>query len=134
MKAIIFDIDQTICTHNGRGPFEWSKISSDLPIPYMRDLNAALDSFNDRVIIFVTGRPEICRQETEKWLEEHGFVYNKLYMKPNPYEKGFIYKERVLKEILKNYEVIAAYDDEIKCAEMYKNNGIFILRPLNYVY
>ena len=51
----------------------------------------------------------------------------------NPTERGYITKEIALQNIQQNdYEVIMAFDDDQKCAEMYARNNIMTMIPLNY--
>ena len=54
-------------------------------------------------------------------------------MKPEQYEKGFIFKQTELVQLLENYDVKFAFDDDQKCANMYKENGVIIFQPINYV-
>lgn len=131
-KAVIFDIDNTILYHTNRSPFDWSDLSGDVLIPEMRDLIEMYRN-NDYRIILLTGRPENSRKETVKWLNNNHIYYSMLIMKQDdPYEKGFIYKQKKL-EILKNYfDIKFAYDDDTKCAEVFKENGIITFQPINY--
>ena len=131
IPAVIFDIDNTILYHTNRSPFNWSDLSGDKLIPGMDYL---IDMFNfyDYYIIIITGRPELVRPQTEKWLTENGIIYDSLIMKPGQYEKGFIFKERELKKLLETYDIKFVFDDDTKCANMYKENGVIIFRPQNY--
>ena len=132
IPAVIFDIDNTILYHTNRSPFNWSDLSGDKLISGMDYL---IDMFNfyDYYIIIITGRPELVRPQTEKWLTENGIIYDSLIMKPEQFEKGFIFKQRELVRLLENYDVKFAFDDDQKCANMYKENGIIIFQPINYV-
>ena len=131
IPAVIFDIDNTILYHTNRSPFNWSDLSGDKLIPGMDYL---IDMFNfyDYYIIIITGRPENVRIQTEEWLSKNGIVYDELIMKPEQFEKGFIFKQRELVQLLEKYDVKFAFDDDTKCANMYKENGIIIFQPINY--
>ena len=132
IPTVIFDIDNTILYHTNRTPFDWSDLSGDTLIQGMDHL---IDMFNfyDYYIIIMTGRPESVRSQTKEWLSKNGIVYDKLIMKPEQFEKGFIFKQRELVRLLENYDVKFAFDDDQKCANMYKENGIIIFQPINYV-
>ena len=132
IPAVIFDIDNTILYHTNRNPFDWSDLSGDTLIQGMDHL---IDMFNfyDYYVIIITGRPELVRPQTKEWLSRNGIVYDELIMKPEQYEKGFIFKQRELVQLLENYDVKFAFDDDQKCANMYKENGVIIFQPINYV-
>jgi hypothetical protein len=132
IPAVIFDIDNTILYHTNRSPFNWSDLSGDTLIPGMDYL---IDMFNfyDYYIIIMTGRPESVRTQTEEWLSKNGIIYDRLIMKPEQFEKGFIFKQRELVQLLEKYDVKFAFDDDVKCANMYKENGVIIFQPINYI-
>lgn len=132
IPTVIFDIDNTILYHTNRTPFDWSDLSGDTLIQGMDHL---IDMFNfyDYYVIIMTGRPESVRSQTKEWLSKNGIVYDELIMKPEQFEKGFIFKQRELVRLLENYDVKFAFDDDQKCANMYKENGIIIFQPINYV-
>lgn len=131
IPAVIFDIDNTILYHTNRSPFNWSDLSGDKLISGMDYL---IDMFNfyDYYVVIVTGRPESVRPQTEEWLSENGIIYDSLIMKPEQYEKSFIFKERELKKLLETYDIKFVFDDDTKCANMYKENGVIIFQPQNY--
>jgi predicted kinase len=69
-KALIFDIDGTVAKmNNKRGPFEWAKVGNDDPVHEVLELARKLSS--SYKIIFMSGRDEACRTETENWLAKH---------------------------------------------------------------
>lgn len=134
MQAVIFDLDRTILYHTNRSPFNWTDLSGDQIIPGVKILIEALQA-HGLAIIFITGRPERVRPQTIGWLNKHlPNVTYMLYMKEgNPQERGFITKEQSLVLIQQGgYEVVMAFDDDQKCAEMYMRNNIMTMIPLNY--
>ena len=133
-RAIILDLDNTLLYHTNRNPFNWSDLSGDTIIPEMDFvLDMISESFDDPDIIIVTGRPESIRPQTEDWLRENDVAYTKLYMKQgDPMGKSAPHKKLCLDEIKKDYDFIIAFEDDNKCAQMYVDNGVFTLMPLNY--
>lgn len=130
-NAIIFDMDNTILYQTNRNPFDWRDLSGDKPIKNVIEVLENLSYVN--LIILVTGRPESVRSNTEQWLLENDIPYDELYMKQgDPKDKAFISKENNLKKIQEKYNVIAAFEDDNKCAEMYVKNNIITFVPLNY--
>ena len=130
--AIIFDLDNTILYQTNRNPFNWSDLSGDVLIPEIESLISVLYNAGN-AIMFVTGRPELARVQTEKWLEDNGVDYDRLYMKQgDPMGKAVHSKELTLNEIKKEFNVVMAFEDDNKCAEMYVKNNVMTLMPLNY--
>lgn len=130
-KVVIFDIDNTILYHTNRSPFNWTDLSGDTMIPQVLELMRTLSEHY--YIFLVTGRPDTAREATIEYLIEGNVPCAKLYTKAEAYEKGYIYKERILKEIQEKYEVLMAFDDDQRCIDMYVRNNIIIMRPMNYL-
>lgn len=120
--AIIVDIDGTIAKMVDRGPFEWSKVGSDQPIEPIINLVHLLSDFYP--ILFLSGRDEICRPQTEKWLEQNTYIksYSKLFMRPQGNnEKDSIIKRRIYDTKIKNvYDVRYVLDDRDQVVKMWR--------------
>jgi predicted kinase len=91
--AILVDIDGTVALMDGRSPYDWSKVGSDLPnqqvITAVRAMHAA-----GNAIVFCSGRDAVCRPETEAWLDLYvGVPYEALFMRP----EGDTRKDAVVK-------------------------------------
>ncbi len=91
LKTIIVDIDGTLANNAhrqylviGEKP-NWeqffSLVSLDLPIEPIVELCKSLQLTNKYKIVLVSGRPERCRQETVKWLNQHEIIFNEFYMR-----------------------------------------------------
>ena len=138
-KAVIFDLDNTILYHTNRSPFDWSDLSGDKLIKSIGELMQSL-AMQGYIILFVTGRPERVRPQTEAWLveklEDGGLLYDdeyKLFMKQGiDYTKSYLSKEVTLKKLQEEYDILIAFDDDNRCADMYVRNGIITMMPMNY--
>lgn len=130
--VFIFDIDGTLANHKGvRGPFEEHKVFFDKPIePVWAVLNSL--AANGYKIVFLSGRTDGCREDTELWLKQ--FMVNRkakphieLYMR----KKGDQRKDSIIKkeiydaEIFPKYNVIGVFDDRLQVCRMLYENGIF---------
>ena len=82
-------------------------------------------------IIILTGRKDSSREITEEWLKTYNVPYDKLYMRENDdYTSGSEFKEKILNtSILSKYNVLFTIDDDDKCVEMFRRNGIICLQP-----
>lgn len=111
--AIIVDIDGTVAEMNDRGPFEWSKVGQDSPRLFILDMvyNYYLQGYK---ILFVSGRSDECRTETEQWLTSYySGKYDGLFMrKAGDYRKDDEVKEEIFwTNLAPHYNIQAAIDD-----------------------
>ncbi len=136
-KCYIVDIDGTLADITHRLHFiegdtkDWDSFfaacKDDKPIMNMKTIVFCLSAFDD--VIFVSGRPEKSRQDTEAWLNDLGFEEYQLYMrKDGDHREDYKVKEEILAEIQKDYEVIAAIDDRKQVVDMWRRHGILTLQ------
>lgn len=125
-KCIICDLDGTLCLHQGRNPYDLSKVSTDKPNDPLIDLLRILSGSVD--IIFFSGREgtEQCRQDTAKWLNDNVGIPYQLYMrKEKDYRGDEIIKEELFKEnIENNYYCITVFDDRNKVVNKWRELGL----------
>lgn len=128
-SCIICDVDGTVAQMNGRGPFEWHRVGEDLPRTHVIDAVIGLYRPDD-LLVFMSGRDEVCRPETEQWLSHYmGMIpgFNcVLLMRP----KGDMRPDtEVKKELLENnisgkYRVKAVFDDRKSVCLAWKELGL----------
>lgn len=109
---IICDIDGTIAINDGhRSSYDWKNVIFDKPNWKIRDILTVL-RFNYK-IIYLSGRDEICREDTEKWLMNHLFPDGVVYMRSRgDNRKDYIVKEELFfKYINGKYNVAFVLDD-----------------------
>lgn len=113
-KAIIFDVDGTIAHMDGRGPFDWKRVGEDKPREFVIQMlrNYAMMGY---IIIICSGRDDICRVETENWLNEHvgEMFWHSLYMRKNgDFRKDNAVKEEIFwTHLAHKYNIVASVDD-----------------------
>jgi predicted kinase len=133
--CIIADMDSILCANLTKRPFytdDWAgKCIYDTPLVGPISILRAQKMTGTCDIIIVTGRREDGRKNTEEWLKTYNVPYNTLYMRQmNDYTKGDVFKEKILKEhILPKYNVLFALEDDNRCVQMYRNNGLTCLQP-----
>lgn len=67
-----------------------------------------------RQIVYVTGRPEGCRQDTVEWLERHGFPQGQVHMRRlNDRRPARLVKPELIARLGRSGRVCAVYDDDI---------------------
>lgn len=125
-KCIIVDCDGTICLHQGRDPYDLSKVSTDKPNDPLIDLIRILSGSVD--IIFFSGREgtEQCRKDTAKWINDNIGISYKLYMRSEKdYRSDEIIKEELYNKYIKDkYYCIAIFDDRDRCIKKWREMGL----------
>ena len=129
--CIIADLDGTVCLHDGRNPYDLTRVSEDIPnyplVQFLKELIC------NKHIIFLSGREETnqCRQDTINWLTENicspdfGYKWELLMRDKNNFEPDEIIKERIFhKEIEPKYNVLAIFDDRDKVVKMWRSLGL----------
>lgn len=124
--AIMVDIDGTLAHMNGkRSPFNWSAVKQD-------DVDEVIASITRHYkhVIIMSGRDEVCRKETQEWLNKHDIRFDKLIMRPTkdnrPDEivKWELYKLHVEPD----YKIDFILDDRNKVVKMWRENGLKCLQ------
>lgn len=136
-EAIICDLDGTISMFKEkghRGPYDASKCDQDEYNPIIGGMvqfyrvNGLIDQ-----IIFVSGREEIYREPTERWLKARGFADYKLYMrKAGDHRKDWLVKYELFNENIRDkYNVAFCLDDRNQVVKMWRAIGLTCLQVAN---
>lgn len=126
-SCYVFDIDGTLAHTNGRSPFDFHKVGSDLYDWSIGNIADALNR-NQNPVIIATGRENICRKETESWLEEFGIQYNQIYMRgEKDFRPDWLVKQKMAQEICKDYNIVAWIDDRLQVTRHLRMLGIKVL-------
>lgn len=122
-KAILCDLDGTLCLLNGRSPYDATNCQNDLPNkPVLSTLNnyAKLGY----KIILLSGRQDSAREATESWLKKYEVPYEVLLMrKAKDMRKDSIIKREIFdNEIANKYFIEFALDDRDQVVDMWRND------------
>jgi predicted kinase len=131
-RAIICDLDGTLCLHNGRGPFDYDKCDTDLVNKPIWDL-LWLNHDAGSEIIYLSGREDVAKAKTVKWLEINNCpprAYHKLYMrKSKDYRKDSVVKYELFDHHVRSlYRVDFVFDDRNQVVEMWRKLGLTCLQ------
>jgi hypothetical protein len=129
----LFDIDGTCALMNGRKPYDWSRVSEDLPsIPVLLVVRALI--FDNQEVGFLTGRMEECRADTQDWLYDHIDVsspmladhVSRLWMRPDAdYRPDEVVKLEIYRDqIAPHYKVSGVFDDRDKVVRAWRSIGL----------
>lgn len=130
-KAIICDLDGTLCFLNGRDPYNASTCENDL---VNEPIMAIIRKFSeDHNILFTSGREGKYMTETINWLGNH-LDLNKtryyLFMrKEGDMRKDSIIKEEIFEtKIRPVFNVVFVLDDRNQVVEMWREKGLTCLQ------
>ena len=127
-KALICDLDGTLALIGDRDPFEPETMEHDVLNPAVANI---LEVYRDQTlfelqIIFVTGRFEKYRQQTDRWLEKHGITNYVLYMrKDKDFRKDIVYKKEIYRTHIKDkFSVLFVLEDRDQTVRMWRELGL----------
>jgi HK97 family phage prohead protease len=110
-QAVIVDIDGTLIGSNGR----------------IEKVYNFLDDMEDTEIFIVTGRNSDRREETIKQLDDLSIDYDRLFMNPGSTADTADFKKVTAENLLKEYNVILAIDNNPTMRKVYRDLGITAL-------
>ena len=128
------DLDGTLAHMTDRGPFEWNRVGEDTVDPILSFLLSNWLIQNNNRVVFMSGRDEVCRSETIKWITKNvpntrftpGSTNCELFMRPTgSFEKDTVVKLRLFKEhVADRYNVLAVFDDRPSVVRMWHEIGL----------
>lgn len=133
---LIVDIDGTIANINHRLHFvkdkeekDWksffAEMNKDEPRQDVIQQIYKLCSDNSLEIIYVSGRPDTYRDQTEQWLKEFGLPYFTLLMRGGHDKRPDTeVKQDIYNKYLKHYKIDSVFDDRPSVIRMWKSNGV----------
>lgn len=122
--CILVDLDGTLAIHNNRSAYDLKRVKED---SVNNSVKMIIDKFfKTKHIILLSGREDICRDDTIEWLEINNISYNELFMR----KKGDMRKDSIVKkeifeqEIRDKYNVLFCLDDRDQVVSMYRGLGL----------
>ena len=130
--VVIFDIDNTLSLKGNRGAFDYSKVGEDDRNNDVAHLHQELDP--DMNIIVCTGREgtDVCKENTIDWLDVSGLNYKKIYFRgAGDMRKDFIVKAEMWRDIQKNSNIVAMFDDRKQVVNFARKLGYTVCQVEN---
>jgi len=131
-KCIIVDIDNTVALNNGRNPYNWKKVDTDLPnLPVIDIINKLADCY---ILVFFSGRDSVCYNKTKNWLSQYIGSDFLLYMRQEKdFRKDSIVKKEMFSNFIKDrYCVQMVFDDRDSVVSMWRNELGLPVCQVNY--
>ena len=133
--AILVDMDATLCLNTTGRPYYGEGAAegmlNDIAVEGICNLVKSL--YEKRTIFIITGRegtPEII-EATKKWLDSNSIKVDGLFFRPvKDYSPGAECKKKIYEDNIKGkYNVEFVLDDNYKCVEMWREQGLVCLQP-----
>jgi len=144
--AIICDLDGTVADNSWRNVYDIQKCEQDRPIYEIIDLinkesGCLIEDSENRecmqtYVLFVTGRKEKYRQQTQKWLKKYISLtqsYNKIYdlfmRQDDDNRPDTVVKKDIFDQQIKGkYNINYVLDDRPSVCRMYRRLGLKVLQ------
>jgi len=146
-KAFLVDIDGTLAhMRDYRGPFDWKSVLLDDVDHVIADIvgvlvngSAALEMLDEEIgigglesylPIVMSGRDEVCRTETETWLNDKCIPFEYLFMRPEGDQRAdnIVKAELFDKYVRDNFDVRFVLDDRNQVVDMWRRMGLTCLQ------
>jgi hydroxymethylpyrimidine pyrophosphatase-like HAD family hydrolase len=124
-KAIIVDLDGTYSFVGDRSPYN-GKLTMEVDKPHWAIIHLVESMRRSGYeIIFVSGRNENARQQTEKFIEHYGLMTTdqyQLHLKPNgDFRKDYLHKGEVYSKLEPEFNILFALEDRPSMIDFYRN-------------
>lgn len=119
-SACIVDLDGTVAIHGDeRGHFEYEKVGGDTPNEPVIELVQALLGDPRFRVLFMSGREDRCRDDTEAWLRKHLGVDGPLFMRTTgDHRPDYVVKTELFDQhVREKWDVRFAIDDRNQVVE-----------------
>lgn len=126
-SAYVVDIDGTVALHVARSPYDYTRVLTDAPNLAVIQLLGALrlSAFAPK-IIFLSGRPDSCREDTETWLDVNVGFWDELHMRAaGDTRNDAIIKYELFNQHVRNrFHVKGVFDDRDRVVRLWRTLGL----------
>lgn len=125
-SCVICDLDGTLALHEGlRGPYEHEKAANDKlnePVDRLLGIYASMDI----QVVYLSGREDKFRPETEAFLDKHNCTQGPLYMRPTgDHRNDTIVKSELFDAHIRGkYHVEFCLDDRPRVLRLWQSIGL----------
>lgn len=127
-KAILIDIDGTVALTTTRSHYDYSNeaVLTDKPRLDIINMVTAFIEREDLIPIFMSGRSDICREGTLKWLSDYFDTVPYLFMRKDGDNRNdkIVKSELFWDNVADHFNVIMAVDDRPRIVRLWNDTGI----------
>ena len=123
--AVICDLDGTLCLHVDRGPYEEEKCETDEINPAVKAVLYAM-KVTGHQLIFLSGRKDKVRVQTQNWLDKHGWGgYPLLMRRTDDNRNDAIVKQEIFDQNIRGkWNVTFVLDDRDRVVKRWRELGL----------
>lgn len=141
VSIAVLDIDGVLADvrhrlhHLASKPKDWDGFFSAAPDDplLVEGLEVAIDLAEDHEVVYLTGRPERCRSDTQAWLAKYGFPSGRLLMRSNLDRRpARLTKLEVLESLRSTSRVVLLVDDDRRVVDAAEDAG-FVVRHATWM-
>lgn len=128
--GILVDVDGTIAHHeNIRSPYDFSQVIHDTPDTAVIEIVNMLHDYGKKIII-MSGRSDICHDDTVRWLNMHGVKFDEIHMRRDGDTRAdWIVKDNLVREFIENnYYIEFCLDDRNQVVDHHRAMGYKVLQ------
>ncbi len=124
--AVLIDLDGTLAIVTDRSPYDAEKCEQDLVNEVVRDVMINTKAY----VILVSGRSELHRPQTERWLMKNAINYSHLFMRAEgDFRNDAIVKREIYeRHIAGQYNVKFTIDDRRSVVAVWRSLGLTCLQ------
>lgn len=129
--AYLFDLDGSYAIHEGRSPYDYTKLGTDSKNPAIQKIINMIGASNEvqanktKKIIFVSGRPSNFIEETSTWIGRLHDNYDLHMRDEGDNRKDAIVKREIYdREIAGKFNILGVFDDRLQVVEMWRALGL----------
>jgi len=133
----VFDLDGVLADvrhrlhHLERRPKDWDGFFRDAvrDPAHPEGVALALEAARDCEVVYLTGRPELCRRDTVAWLRAQGLPDGELRMRRGRDQRpARLAKPELLADLAAGRTVAVVVDDDLEVCDAYEAAGWPVLR------
>jgi phosphoglycolate phosphatase-like HAD superfamily hydrolase len=127
-RAVLFDVDGTLAIRDETDPnvrhfAAWDRVGEDLPNVAVIELAQLVAESGRYKLVVMSGRDEVCRRQTEMWLDAQEVAFDELYMRRHKDNRpdNVVKEELYRKHIEGRYEIAWVVDDRMQVVRMWRD-------------
>lgn len=130
-KAVVCDLDGTLCIMSDRSPFDCTRVEEDTLCVPVKNTLSALHKAGYHIIL-VTGRTAEALEGSKRWLKKYNVNYHEIHCRrKGDFRKDFVIKEEIWIKLIKKYYIEFMLDDRQQVVDHARNKGfkVFQVEP-----
>ena len=119
-EAVVFDVDGTLAHMGDRSPYDFDSVGEDTVNENVAEIVRMIYHRGGKRVFIFSGREDVCRDATEKWLKDNNIPYDELHMRASGDNRrdSIVKREMIESVIVGRYYVTHWFDDRNQVVDM----------------